>query len=75
LWLLGGLTGFLRGLIEFVASLATWVLMTAGFGAVLLTRAGSRGETVGFGPWATEGAGEPKEGPTPDADGGEASDA
>jgi hypothetical protein len=71
LWLLGGLTGFLRGLIEFVASLATWVLMTAGFGAVLLTRAGSRGETVGFGPWATESA----EGPGSEETGGEASDA
>ncbi len=69
LWLLGGLTGFLRGLIEFLASLATWVLMTAGFGAVLLTRAGSRGETTGFGPWATEGSAEAT------AEAGEADDA
>jgi hypothetical protein len=41
LWVFGGLLGFLRGMVVFVACVATWVLCTSGFGAVLLTRAGS----------------------------------
>ena len=66
LWLLGGLTGFLRGLLEFAACLATWILLTTGFGATLLTRAGTRKEEMAFDDWETapmepphEEAGEP----------------
>lgn len=44
LWVFGGLAGFLRGLVMFAAGVATWVAATTGFGAVLLTRAGTQGE-------------------------------
>ena len=46
LWLLGGTAGFVRGMVAFVATVGTWILMTAGFGSVLLTRAGSRSIVV-----------------------------
>lgn len=46
LWVLGGTVDFLRGLIGFVACVGTWVLVTAGFGGVLLTRAGGRSVVV-----------------------------
>lgn len=44
LWVFGDLAGFLRGLFIFVAVVGTWILSTAGFGAVLLTRGGTRPE-------------------------------
>jgi len=46
LWIGGGTVDFFRGLLAFVACVATWILMTAGFGAVLLTRVGSRSVVV-----------------------------
>lgn len=49
LWVFGGLLGFLRGLVVFVACVATWVLSTSGFGAVLLTRGGARSVVVDWG--------------------------
>ena len=49
LWVFGGLLGFLRGLVAFAACVATWILCTSGFGAVLLTRAGSRSVVVDWG--------------------------
>ncbi|MFQ5689626.1 MAG: hypothetical protein ACE5HQ_05075 [Gemmatimonadota bacterium] len=42
LWIFGGFLGFLRGLVIFVAIAGTCVLTTAGFGAVLITRGGTR---------------------------------
>lgn len=42
LHLFGDWFEFLRGLLYFLAVLATWVLLTAGLGAVLLSRGGSR---------------------------------
>lgn len=44
LHLFGGWLGWLRGLIEFAAAVGTWVAITAGFGAVLLSRGGERPE-------------------------------
>jgi hypothetical protein len=58
LWVFGGLLGFLRGLVVFVACVATWVLCTSGFGAVLLTRGGSRSVVVDWGATEPEGEGE-----------------
>lgn len=46
LWVFGGLLDFLRGIVFFVAGVGTWVLVTAGFGGVLLTRGGSRSIVV-----------------------------
>jgi hypothetical protein len=46
LWVLGGSAGFVRGIVAFLAAVATWILMTAGFGSLLLTRAGSRSVVV-----------------------------
>ena len=74
LWVFGGAAGFVRGLIFFVAGLGTWVLVTAGFGGVLLTRAGSRSVVVDWSAGAEPGdvgievdvADEPS-GPAPDA--------
>ncbi len=63
LWLLGGLTGFLRGLLEFAACLATWILVTTGFGATLLTRAGTRREEVAFDDWEMAPVDPPAEAP------------
>ena len=40
----GGWLGWLRGLIHFAAAVLTWVAVTAGFGAVLLSRGGERRE-------------------------------
>lgn len=40
----GGWLGWLRGLIHFSAAVLTWVAVTAGFGAVLLSRGGERRE-------------------------------
>lgn len=42
MWLLGGPGGFLRHLAVIVGCTATWVACTTGFGAVLITRAGTR---------------------------------
>jgi hypothetical protein len=53
LWVLGGTAGFVRGIVAFVAAIGTWILMTAGFGSVLLTRAGSRSIVVD---WSESGA-------------------
>jgi hypothetical protein len=44
LWLFGGLMDFVRGLSFFAAGAVTWFAVTAGFGAVILTRGGSRAE-------------------------------
>ncbi|MDX1395552.1 MAG: hypothetical protein R3195_14285 [Gemmatimonadota bacterium] len=46
LWILGGTAGFVRGIVAFLAAVGTWILMTAGFGSLLLTRAGSRSVVV-----------------------------
>jgi hypothetical protein len=46
LWVFGGTMDLFRGILYFVACLGTWVLVTAGFGGVLLTRAGSRSVVV-----------------------------
>ena len=46
LWVFGGAADLVRGLLMFVASLGTWVLITAGFGGVLLTRGGGRSVVV-----------------------------
>ncbi|WP_419948099.1 hypothetical protein [Candidatus Palauibacter sp.] len=48
LWVLGGAADLVRGLLMFVASLGTWVLITAGFGGVLLTRGGGRSVVVAW---------------------------
>jgi hypothetical protein len=48
----------------FVACVATWILVTSGFGAVLLTRAGSRSVVVDWGPADVEPT---DEGEAPDA--------
>ncbi len=42
LYLLGGLVSPIRGLIIFAAWVITWVAITGGFGAIILTRAGQR---------------------------------
>lgn len=42
LWVLGGPGGFLRVLAATVACILTWMAVTTGFGAVLLTRGGTR---------------------------------
>ncbi len=59
LWVLGGPGSFLRHILTFVALVGTWVLITAGFGAVLLTRAGSRSVVIdwraGWAPGAEPG--------------------
>ncbi|MFV1987215.1 MAG: hypothetical protein ACC682_08025, partial [Gemmatimonadota bacterium] len=57
LWILGGTAGFVRGIVAFVAALGTWIVMTAGFGSVLLTRAGARSVVVDW----SEGDGDPVE--------------
>lgn len=44
LWVFGGPLSFLRGLTVFAAGLVTWAAVTLGFGAVLLSRGGSRTE-------------------------------
>ncbi|MCG8469283.1 MAG: polymer-forming cytoskeletal protein [Gemmatimonadetes bacterium] len=49
-WVLGGTLDLVRGLIAFVACVGTWVLITAGFGSVLLTRAGGRSIVVDWAP-------------------------
>ncbi|WP_420447367.1 hypothetical protein [Candidatus Palauibacter sp.] len=46
LWVFGGAADFVRGLILFVAVVGTWVVVTAGFGGVLLTRAGGRSVVI-----------------------------
>ncbi len=52
LWVAGGTLDFFRGILAFVACVGTWILVTSGFGAVLLTRAGSRSVVVD---WRSEG--------------------
>jgi hypothetical protein len=44
LWVFGGPLSFLRGLAAFAGGLLTWAAITLGFGAVILTRAGTRTE-------------------------------
>lgn len=44
LWVFGGPLSFLRGLTLFAAGLVTWAAVTLGFGAVILSRGGSRTE-------------------------------
>ena len=46
MYLFGGLLGFLRGLVFFAGGVITWGAMTAGLGALLLSRGGSRKEYV-----------------------------
>ena len=57
LHLFGGWLGFLRGTLGFVASVITWAALTAGFGAVLLSRGGQRTEFARPGGGASAGAG------------------
>ncbi len=63
LWVFGGAADLVRGLILFVAIAGTWVVVTAGFGGVLLTRAGGRSVVID---WSaadpTGGAGPPEPG-------------
>ncbi len=63
LWVFGGAADFVRGLILFVAGVGTWVVVTAGFGGVLLTRAGGRSVVVD---WSADSA--PGEGASPRAE-------
>jgi hypothetical protein len=44
LWAFGGPLSFLRGLTMFVACVVTWAAVTLGFGAVILSRGGTRTE-------------------------------
>ncbi|MYC89137.1 MAG: hypothetical protein F4X22_13020 [Gemmatimonadales bacterium] len=74
LWVFGGAADFVRGLILFVAGVATWVVVTAGFGGVLLTRAGGRSVVIDWsadtatGEGASPGAGtDPPSAPVDDA--------
>lgn len=53
LWVFGGAADFVRGLILFVAIVGTWVVVTAGFGGVLLTRAGGRSVVID---WSADNA-------------------
>ena len=53
LWVFGGAADFVRGLILFVAIVGTWVVVTAGFGGVLLTRAGGRSVVID---WSADSA-------------------
>ncbi len=46
MYLLGGLLGFLRGLVFFAGGVITWVAITTGLGAILLSRGGTRREYV-----------------------------
>lgn len=46
LFILGGLTGFIRGLMFFAGGVLTWLTITTGFGAVILTRGGNRKDSV-----------------------------
>lgn len=59
LWILGGPAGFVRGMVTFVAAVGTWILVTAGFGSVLLTRAGTRSVVVDWSDGAVEPGDEP----------------
>lgn len=59
LWILGGPAGFVRGIVTFVAAVGTWILVTAGFGSVLLTRAGTRSVVVDWSDGAVEPGDEP----------------
>ena len=47
LWVFGGPLSFLRGLTMFVACVITWAATTLGFGAVILSRGGTRTEHAG----------------------------
>ncbi|MYE34474.1 MAG: hypothetical protein F4X23_06415 [Gemmatimonadales bacterium] len=53
LWVFGGAADFVRGLILFVAIVGTWIVVTAGFGSVLLTRAGGRSVVID---WSADSA-------------------
>ncbi|MCY3698816.1 MAG: hypothetical protein OXH46_04120 [Gemmatimonadetes bacterium] len=57
LWVFGGAADFVRGLILFVAGVGTWVVVTAGFGGVLLTRAGGRSVVIDWSADNATGAG------------------
>ncbi len=57
LHLFGGWLGFLRATLGFVASVITWAAITAGFGAVLLSRGGQRTEFARPGGPTAGGAG------------------
>lgn len=46
MYLLGGMLGFLRGLVFFAGGVITWAAVTTGLGAMLLSRGGSRREYV-----------------------------
>ena len=64
LWILEGTAGFARMIVAFAAAIGTWVVVTAGFGSVLLTRAGKRSVVVD---WA-DGLVDPRDEPTVDAE-------
>ena len=63
LWVFGGAADFVRGLILFVAGVGTWIVVTAGFGGVLLTRAGGRSVVID---WSADNVGD--ESPSPGAE-------
>ena len=72
--MLGGAADFVRGLILFVAIVGTWIVVTAGFGSVLLTRGGGRSVVIDWsadsapGDGASAGAGtDPPSTPADDA--------
>ena len=65
LWVFGGAADFVRGLILFVAIVGTWVVVTAGFGGVLLTRAGGRSVVID---WSADNAPDGGASPAPAAD-------
>ena len=46
MYLLGGLLGFIRGLVFFAGGVFTWAAITTGIGAILLSRGGTRREYV-----------------------------
>ena len=61
LWVFGGAADFVRGLILFVAIVGTCVGVTAGFGAVLLTRVGGRSVVIDWSADNAPGGAAPRE--------------
>lgn len=55
MWVFGGAADFARGLIFLVAVVGTWVVVTTGFGGVLLTRAGGSSVVID---WSSDVAGD-----------------
>ena len=59
LWVLGGAADFVRGLILSLSTVGTWIVVTAGFGSVLLTRAGGRSVVIDWSADSAPGDGAP----------------